>query len=185
MKACGSLWYLICVLAVALALAGGGAVRAEQTLDLAGATVVTRSGQLPKAEQAATQVLVEELEKRIGKRLPVSTSWPSDGLVVAVTSGPADPVPGHAVPKREGGERPETKPEGYRVVTEGGKVVWVVGADPRGALFGVGRLLRTMEWAHGSAKVPASLDVAAAPVYPIRGHQLGYRNRANSYDGWD
>jgi len=147
--------------------------------------VVTRAGQLPKAEQAATQVLVEELEKRIGKRLQVSTSWPKDGLVVAVTSGPADAAWGHAVPRRESGETPETRPEGYRVLVEGGRIVWVVGADPRGALFGVGRLLRTMEWAHGTAKVSASLDVATAPAYAIRGHQLGYRNRANSYDGWD
>ncbi len=176
---------LLCAFGVGLALTAGGVAQAEQTVDLAGATLVIRAGQLPKAEQAAAQVLVEELEKRTGKRLPVSTAWPKDGLVVAVTSGPADAMWGHAVPKREGGERPEMRPEGYRVVVEGGKVVWVVGADPRGALFGVGRLLRTMEWARGTAKVSASLDVAAAPAYAIRGHQLGYRNRANSYDGWD
>jgi hypothetical protein len=173
------------VVGFGLAIVAGGAACADQTVDLAGATVVIRSGQLPKAEQAATQVLVEELEKRIGKPLPVSTSWPKEGLVVVVTSGPADAAWGHAAPKREGGERPETRPEGYRVVIEGGKVVWVVGADPRGALFGVGRLLRTMAWGRGTAKISASLDVAAAPAYPIRGHQLGYRNRANSYDGWD
>ena len=35
------------------------------------------------------------------------------------------------------------------------------------------------------ARVPAALDRAAAPFYLIRGHQLGYRARANSYDGWD
>jgi hypothetical protein len=176
---------LICCVSAALSLAAGGATQAEQTVDLAGATVVIRAGQLPKAEQAATEVLVEELEKRIGKRLPVSTSWPKDGLVVAVTSGPADAAWGHAVPRREGGEPPETRPEGYRVVVEGGKVVCVVGADPRGALFGVGRLLRTMEWAPGTAKLSASLSVATVPAYAIRGHQLGYRARANSYDGWD
>jgi len=66
---------------------------------------------LPKAEQAAAQVLVEELEKRIGKRLPVSTAWPNRGLVVAVTSKAVDALAGHAVPCREGGERPELRPE--------------------------------------------------------------------------
>src|SRR5664279_2926330 len=84
-----------------LALTASGAARAEQTVDLAEATLVTRAGQLPKAEQAATQVLVEELEKRAGKRLPVSTSWPKDGLVVVVTSGLADAAWGHAIPKQE------------------------------------------------------------------------------------
>jgi len=157
----------------------------QPTVDLAHAVVVVRPGQLPKAEQAAAEALVEELEKRIGKRLPVSTSWPSHGLVVAVTSRAVDALAGHAVPRREGGERPELQREGYRVFFEGSKTLWIVGADPRGELFGVGRLLRTVEWSRGIAQVPASLDVAEAPAYPIRGHQLGYRDRANSYDGWD
>jgi len=32
--------------------------------------------------------------------------------------------------------------------------------------------------------VPAALDIATAPAYPIRGHQLGYRAQANSWDAW-
>ncbi len=176
---------LICGFAAVLALADGRVALAQPSIDLAGATVVTRKGQLPKAEQAAVQVLVEELEKRIGKRLTVSTTWPKDGLAVVITSGPAEAAWGHVIPKREGGDRPETRPEGYRVFVEDGNIVWIVGADPRGVLFGVGRLLRTVECASGVARLPASCNVAAAPVYPIRGHQLGYRARANSYDGWD
>lgn len=176
---------LICLILTGLTLAVAGAASVEPTVDLVGATVVVRAGQLPKAEQAAAQVLVEELEKRTGKRLPVSTSWPKNGLVVAITSGQGDAKWGHLVPQRERGDRPEMRAEGYRVVVEGGTTVWVVGADPRGALFGVGRLLRMIEWKRGVARVPALLDVAAAPVSAIRGHQLGYRARANSYDGWD
>jgi len=176
---------LVCGVAVILASAVGSTAPAQQTVDLAGATVVTRAGQLPKAEQTAALVLVEELEKRIGKRLPVSTVWPKEGVVVVVTAGGIGPVSGHAVPNREAGDRPEMRPEGYRVLAEDGKTVWVVGADPRGALFGVGRLLRSIEWARGAARISASLDVAMAPAYAIRGHQLGYRARANSYDGWD
>jgi len=168
---------LVCCIATVLALVVGGAALAQQSVDLAGATVVTRTGQLPKAEQTAALMLVEELEKRIGKRLPVSTAWPKEGLVVVVTAGGTDPAWGHAVPRREGGDRPEMRPEGYWVFVDGGKTVWVVGADPRGALFGVGRLLRTLEWARDTARVSASLDVAMAPAYAIRGHQLGYRAR--------
>ena len=169
---------------VALAQAIGGTACAAETLDVAGATVVTRAGDLPKAEQTAARMFVEELEKRVGKRLTIATTWPKEGLVVAITSGVADPAWGHAIPQREGRALPEKQPEGYRVFTEGGKIIWVVGADPRGALFGVGRLLRTLDWRPGAAHVPAALDVASAPVYRIRGHQLGYRARANSYDGW-
>ena len=51
---------LICGGAAVLALAFGETALAQQTVDLAGATVVTRAGQLSKAEQTAAQVLVEK-----------------------------------------------------------------------------------------------------------------------------
>ncbi len=53
-----------------------------------------------------------------------------------------------------------------------------------GALFGVGALLRTMELVQGKVGVESPLDVTSAPAYPIRGHQLGYRSTANSWDAW-
>ncbi len=157
----------------------------QQTVNLAGATVVIRKGELPKAEQTAARMLVEELQKRIGKRLPISTSWPKRGPVIVLTSGSVETEWGHALPQRQSGNRPETRPEGYRVFFEGERILWIVGADPRGTLFGVGRLLRAIEWKRGVARLPGSFDVGAAPVSAIRGHQLGYRARANSYDGWD
>ena len=79
------------------------------------------------------------------------------------------------------------RPEAYRLVSgtrEGRPVVWIVGADARGALFGVGRLLRTLSWGRGSATLDAAVDVETAPRYAIRGHQLGYRHHSNTYDGW-
>ena len=48
-----------------------------------------------------------------------------------------------------------------------------------------GRLLRELDWAQGELWLGAPVDIATAPVYPIRGHQLGYRAQANSYDAWD
>jgi len=153
-------------------------------LDLAGATVVSPAEPNPKAVQTAAIMLVEELELRIGKRLPISHDWPRKGPVVALLSGTTATAWGQAIPRRTVDAGPETLPEGYRLV-QTNQAVWVLGADPRGVLFGVGRLLRTVEWSRGTARIPASLDVATAPAYPIRGHQLGYRARANSYDGWD
>jgi len=32
--------------------------------------------------------------------------------------------------------------------------------------------------------LPADLDIKTAPKYALRGHQLGYRPKTNSYDGW-
>ena len=32
--------------------------------------------------------------------------------------------------------------------------------------------------------LPGPLEVATAPKYGLRGHQLGYRPKTNAYDGW-
>lgn len=162
---------------------------AAPNLDLTTATVVIRSGPLPPAEQTAARVLVEEIKKRTGLSWRVGTVWPKRGGVIAISSGPGDPVWPKALPARRGQDLPELRPEGFRLVAAGqGKtpaVVWIQGADSRGALFGVGQLLRSLNWAKGAVSVPAGLDIATAPAQPIRGHQLGYRHTANSYDGWD
>jgi Glycosyl hydrolase family 20, domain 2 len=165
-------------------LSATAAIKGDQ-LDVSGAVVVTRPGQLPNAEQAAADVLVEELEARTGIRLATTTEWPSGKPVIAITSTPGVPAWGRAIPAREGAGLPENKPEGYRLsIDPETSTVWVAGADPRGALYGVGALLRNLVWAKGCAAVPASLDIATAPAYPIRGHQLGFRNTANSWDSW-
>ena len=63
--------------------------------------------------------------------------------------------------------------------------VWIIGNDNRGVLFGVGKLLRILNYSHGSVKLAQPLRIIENPVSPIRGHQLGYRARANSYDAWN
>ena len=68
--------------------------------------------------------------------------------------------------------------------TTTGTTLWIIGADSRGVLFGVGWLLRNLKMDHKLVELPGAVDVATAPAYPIRGHQLGYRNTANSYDAW-
>jgi glycosyl hydrolase family 20 len=157
---------------------------AEELLDLSHAVVVTRSGDLPNAEKAAGDVLVEELESRTGIRLATGSAWPSGKTVIAITSQSEVPAWGRAIPSREGGNLPEAKAEGYRLFVDENKTVWVIGADARGTLYGVGALLRNLVWAQGKASVPVGLDSATSPAYPIRGHQLGYRNTANSWDSW-
>ena len=141
------------------------------TIDLRDAVVVVRPGVLPNAEKTAAAVLVEEVEKRTGVRLNTSTQWPDDKPVIAITSTGS----------------PVTKPEGYRLFVDQSKAqiaVRIMGADPRGALFGVGNFLRVADFAKGQISISSPLDIATAPKDPIRGHQLGYRTQANSYDAW-
>jgi len=158
------------------------------SIDLSQAVVVVRPGTVPNAEKTAAIVLIEELQKRTGIRLATSTSWPEGKAAIAITSKTSVPEWGRAVPMRSGSNLPETRPEGYRIYLETGKaspVVWVIGSDPRATLFGVGNLLRRLDWAQGTIGIAPPLEIATAPAYPIRGHQLGYRPQANSYDAWN
>ena len=163
--------------------------RSADSISLKNAVVVTRPGNVPNSERTAAIVLAEELAKRTGIHLKTSTTWPKFAPVIAITSETDVPAWAHAVPTREAADRPESRPDGYRIYVEARHgappVVWILGGDARGTLFGVGNLLRRLDWGQGAIRVPASLDVATAPVYPIRGHQLGYRATPNTYDAWD
>jgi len=77
------------------------------------------------------------------------------------------------------------KNEGYKIaVNENMKSVVVIGHDPRGVLYGVGKLLRNMEIRPEKILIPSAFSIASTPRYPIRGHQLGYRPKTNAYDAW-
>jgi hypothetical protein len=102
--------------------------------------------------------------------------------VIAITSEASVPSWNKAIPRCSAG------PEGYRLLIErkdlASPVVWVVGKDARGTLFGAGQLLRRLDWTKGRIAAPNALDITTSPKYAIRGHQLGYRAQANSYDAW-
>jgi hypothetical protein len=159
---------------------------AVSSLDLTHAVLLTPPGKLPKAEQTAAAVLVSEIAKRSGVSLATSAEWPNHRPVIAIANVEQASAWGR-VPAWLSST--SLRPEGFRIHVENAPgqqpVVWVLGADPRGTLFGAGALLRRLQWTHGSLSVAADLDWSSSPAYAIRGHQLGYRAQANSYDGWD
>lgn len=145
---------------------------AAGNVDLAAAVVIVNPGTPPTAEAKAPEVLSEEVQKRTGFTWPTTTAMPAAGTVIAITSD-------------RGGA---AAPEGYALFVEDAgtrKIVWVLGNDSRGALFGTGALLRALECRSGSAILPGPPNISTAPAYPIRGHQLGYRNTNNTCDAWD
>lgn len=160
-----------------------------QTIDLSAATVVQRPGTLPNSEAKAAEILLDEVEKRTSLSWTTTSTWPASGPVIAMCAGPGDPGWGVTVPRRAGTGLPEQQPEGYRVYVDtskaSGPVVWILGADARGVLYGAGKFLRAMAWGTGTLKFPRTMDYAVAPDQPLRGHQIGYRDLANSYDKWD
>ena len=175
---------LLSIITMLITFRAAPALGAEP-VDLNRATLVVRSGNsVPLPERTAARVLLEEVKKRTDISLPQSTLWPENGAVIALLSG--------AEGKFQGKDVPATahcsKAEGFAIFTDLTRpqqpVVWIVGADARGALFGVGKFLRTVDWQSGILKLDVPLNVISSPDRPIRGHQLGYRATANSYDAW-
>ena len=141
--------------------------------DLSQAVIVVRSGELPNAEKTAATVLIEEVEKRSGVRLHKSAVWPLGEPAIAITSSQHVQGWNRNIPAAKIG------PEGYRLYLDESSspgTLWVIGADARGTLFGVGQLIRRLDWTLGKLSVASPLDLTTAPAYAIRGHQLGYRS---------
>jgi len=159
-----------------------------QALDLTNAVLVSPPG-LSGPEQKALVMLVEEVEKRTGVRWAQSTHWPAAGIPV-VAAGPksalaafagsyAQELAAYAQPRGAEGFRLCVRKEGSN------PALLMVGNDARGVLFGVGRLLVELELDRGRVQADDGLNIATAPHMPLRGHQLGYRPKCNSYDAWD
>jgi hypothetical protein len=165
------------LLATCLALrpAAGG------ILDLKEAVVLAPDS-LSASEKKAVIMLLDEVQKRTQIRWTTATQWPADArAVIAVGQAAAlRPIVGglldRMAPAAEGRE-------GYRVQTVD-KAVLVVGNDERGTLFGVGRLLRSLLMERQRVELADTIRVATSPKYRIRGHQIGYRPKVNSYDAW-
>ncbi len=134
----------------------------------------------------ALLVLTEEVAKRTSLQLQTAENWDNKTIVALALSSDKE-LFGKAVPAREGNDLPELKKEGFRLFysTEGSKkVLWIIGADARGILYGIGKFLRIAQMNEGLLILPEAVDIATSPEFPLRGHQFGYRNTANSWDVW-
>jgi hypothetical protein len=151
--------------------------------------IVVAPARSSESEKKAIQMLIEEAAKRSGIMWAVTNAMPPPGVPAIVT--------GTMVNIRDlvsdfeaefGNWTDASKPEGFRIAIvqkDGRPMVMVVGNDSRGLLFGIGRLLRELRMQQGSASLVDKVHIATTPKYPLRGHQLGYRPKCNSYDAWD
>lgn len=176
---------LICVIISLLAFALSSTAQPVQLKN----AVILVSPSVPSGMQTTvSQVLSEEIAKRTGIVLKNSGNWPKKRTaVVALVLSSDEQLLGTAIPVRNNMNGAEYKKEGFRVVSsvsDKGTVVWIIGADSRGILFGTGWLLRNLTMEHNILQLDEQTDIASSPAYPIRGHQLGYRTTANSYDAW-
>ncbi|MFN0124053.1 MAG: glycoside hydrolase family 20 zincin-like fold domain-containing protein [Blastocatellia bacterium] len=139
--------------------------QANAGIDLTRAVVVAPAD-FSGPENKAVQMLIEEIERRSQIRWAHVTQAHANAPAIVLARGGAMPR------------------EGYQIKTAG-NVITITGADARGVLYGAGHLLRTLRLAPGAITLPSPLNLTTAPQYPLRGHQLGYRPKTNSYDGWD
>lgn len=130
-------------------------------------------------------VLQEEVEKRTGIRLPLTKKNASPGKPAIILIRESDSARLTEKQRRNLDGLPSIKAEGYKIVTiPEDKVILIVGKDPRGLLYGVGKLLRKIEMRPGELFLKEALNLASSPAYPLRGHQLGFRAKTNSYDAF-
>jgi hypothetical protein len=164
-----------------------GCVMSSRALDLRNAVIVSAPDASPRQKQAV-KMLVEEAEKRTSIRWPQMTTWPTTNVPV-IAVGLKSALREITGPHAEGLQSPPANAaEGYRLCVrkaEKNPAVAILGNDERGVLFGVGNLLRALQMERGSVNLRDDLDITTAPKYPLRGHQLGYRPKCNSYDAWD
>ncbi|MBZ5670567.1 MAG: hypothetical protein LAO04_12655 [Acidobacteriia bacterium] len=166
---------------------GGDSGDGGTRLDLSRALVVTPPT-LSRREQKAVSVLTEEVEKRTGIRWQTAHGWPAlSSAAIVVGSGRGLGSLSAHLPENLDVHKKGLGAEGFSLCTWNEATasrVAVLGADERGVLFGVGGLLRALRMTKGQVFVNGPLNLSTNPKYALRGHQLGYRAKTNSYDGW-
>src|SRR5262245_55243520 len=159
-------------------------------IDFSKATVVVREGDCPAAERIAPTVLTEEIARRTSLTWNTTDRWPARAdAVIALSVKSAPPAWKDRIPASTLDSPALDRAEGFTIrvrerTADQPPAIFVIGTDSRGLLFGVGKLLRSFDWSPGAARLAADFRADLSPRVAIRGHQLGYRARANSWDAW-
>jgi hypothetical protein len=176
--------YACAGLPLGLLLFASLAVRA-QSIDCAHAVVVS-AAQLTTPESSAVELLIDEAAKRTEDRWEHAQEFRSmpQGctIVVGTDSQIAALLPAEFRPRKA-----PDHPEAFSIQTfclHETAIFAVSGHDDRGLLFGVGYLLRKLALSPHHAVATQPIDATEWPATPIRGHQLGYRAKNNTYDAW-
>jgi len=156
----------------------------SQMVNISDATIICFENN-DKLVLKSVMVLQEEIVKRTGITIPVGNKLTksSKPVILVGLENQTENFPAEIQSLLQG--LPSIKNEGYKIAVESNnKTVAVIGADSRGVLYGIGKLLRTMEMRQGQILISTDFKTASSPQYSIRGHQLGYRPKTNAYDAW-
>ncbi|GMV98893.1 MAG: hypothetical protein AMXMBFR84_00330 [Candidatus Hydrogenedentota bacterium] len=160
---------------------------AQTAFTAVGTASIVSPAEAPVTVQKAVAMLREEVEKRSRLRWDSVHTWPegTDTVIVLGTlealstlDTPLGTALTNVKPEGDEGYVLSSRKQGERTV------VSVVANSPRGVLFGTGRLLRELRLRRDEAMLPAELSINTAPHTARRGHQVGFRPKVNTYDGW-
>lgn len=134
-------------------------------------------------------MLQEEVQKRTGASWDLldNAASPPSGCLIAVGT-PSELNEVLPEPLRKNAPAPAAKAEAFAIRTgawQGRTTIVIAGHDARGVLFGIGMLLRKLSLSPNRAALDQPLDLRSSPQKPVRGHQLGYRAKNNTYDAWN
>ncbi len=148
------------------------------------AAVLVMAKEISGPEGKARDMLLDEVEKRSRVRWELTAQLPAAGQRGIVLGRKSELVREFPALAEKLKPLASDKPEGFQIIsTESGLIV-VAGNDERGVLFGAGKLLRLMDYSKGKVTVSYLINISSSPQFALRGHQLGYRPKTNSYDGW-
>jgi len=175
----------VLLLAVITATASPSRLRASNAIDLSKAKIVVLN-QNSKIISNAADMLADEIEKRTRIRLDIIRTIPNNNPLILIAT--ADRLAAESFPP------PPQCPilpqkDAYALWTDTSRpnapTICAAGYDDRAALFAAGRLLRLLDMQRDALTLDDDIKISTAPKHPLRGHQLGYRPKTNSYDGWD
>ena len=154
------------------------------SVDLSKVVIVSSSTR--KIQANAADMLRDEVEKRTRIGLAVSSKMPGGDKIV-ILIGTAKELAAKSYRPAVGFEVP-SKADAYAVWVDTSKrasaTICAAGYDDRGTLFAVGQLLRMLQMGRDRVGVSGDIKIATSPRYTLRGHQIGYRPKTNSYDAW-
>lgn len=137
-----------------------------------------------EVETTALQVLREETQDRTGIRLTTGSEAGRPQIVLATRASIArHPDFAKLLQDTENQQKDGFSIRLTRTGTQAPTLL-ITGNDARGLLFGVGYVLKKSLLKRNIIQIPESISTETSPAVAIRGHQLGYRPKVNSYDGF-